>query len=123
MIVLRSKLYSVPQDQNQNPQNQFQPNNEQQVAREVSSRDLQVEQMKQQRQLLQTQRMRQKLEMQERLEKARQIQRAQRDKLEEKENIKKELTQAKKQEQLNGAQNVSLYKTRAHAVDPVPMKN
>ena len=90
MIVLRrSKSFSSPEQ-----------------SQEVTSRDLLVEQMKQQRQLLQTQRLREKLQAQER-----------RDMM--KNQVKINKIQA---EQNDGAKNVSLYKTRAKTVPPVSMK-
>ncbi|MBP3732538.1 MAG: hypothetical protein J6I84_04755 [Bacilli bacterium] len=108
MIVLRrSKSFSSPEQ-----------------SQEVTSRDLLVEQMKQQRQLLQTQRLREKLQAQERRDMMKNLREAQKDSDEDKNDQMKNQVKINKiqAEQNDGAKNVSLYKTRAKTVPPVSMK-
>ncbi len=117
MRVLRSKSFANPLFNNNSPQDQ--------QTKEVTSRDLQIEQMKQQRQLLQTQRMREKLQAQERRDVLRHIRHANKDAAEEKADQVKTPTRLTQEQndQNEGARNVGLYKTRAKAVPPVPMKH
>lgn len=113
MIVLRSKSYAVPSEQEQ------QPSQDQKVA---TSKDLLIEQMKLQRALLQTQKQRQQLQAQESRDRLRQVTTAQRieqrkDEQEDKNNLK-----VRKMEVDEGAKNVNLYKSKSTAVPPVSMK-
>jgi len=91
----------------------------------ITSRDLLVEQMKQQRQLLQTQRLREKIQAQERRDSMRNLRMAQKDSEEEKiDDMKNQIKINKSQNDQNDiARNVGLYKTRSKPVQPVSMKN
>lgn len=103
MIILRNKNFSTTDD--------------------VTSRDLQLEQMRMQRQLLQTQRMREKLAAQERRDAMKTLQQSQKDDTDEKESQAKNQIRLKKLDnEETGAKNVNLYKTRSKVVSPVPMK-
>ena len=124
MIVLRTKSYadSLPLQDNQNIQPQEQQPQGEQL---LTSKELLLEQMKQQRQLMQTQRLRQKIQAQEARDRFRALQNAQKADREEKMDDAKNVIKAKQLEnQSNSAEakNVSLYKTRSKVVAPVPMK-
>lgn len=122
MINFRRKVFAdVPtpgemlQDigQNTNPNNQG----------NTSSKDLLVQQMRLQRQIILTQQARQKLQQQERLARIRQTNTEQRIEQQKEETQSRNQLKAKKLEQdSNSISNTSLYKTRSHAVQPVPMK-
>ena len=114
MIVLRSKKFAVTD-----------PKDEQEALNQqmITSRDLQIEQMKQQRQVLQTQRLREKIAAQERRDSMRNLQEAQKQAAKENESeSKNQIKTAKIQDQREEARNVGLYKTRSEPVQPVPMK-
>lgn len=118
MIILRSKFFA--DEQEQAAQNLQESINQQQIT----SRDLQIEQMKQQRQILQTQRLREKIQAQERRDAMVNLRQAQKQQAKENnDDIKNQIKIAKNQAQEEGAKNVSLYKTRSKAVQPVPMKH
>ena len=106
MIILRKKIFSTT-DNTEN----------------VTSRDLQLEQMRMQRQLLQTQRLREKIAAQERRDAMKNLQRSQKEDAEEKSSQAKNQINVKKLENDDlGAKNVNLFKTRSKVVAPVPMK-
>ena len=114
MIVLRSKKFAVT-----DPEDEQVALNQQMVT----SRDLQIEQMKQQRQVLQTQRLREKIAAQERRDSMKHLQEAQKQAAKEnQEDTKNQIKTAKIQDQREEAKNVGLYKTRSKPVQPVPMK-
>ena len=114
MIVLRSKKFAVT-----DPEDEQVALNQQMVT----SRDLQIEQMKQQRQVLQTQRLREKIAAQERRDSMKNLQEAQKQSAKEnQEDTKNQIKTAKIQDQREEAKNVGLYKTRSKPVQPVPMK-
>jgi hypothetical protein len=114
MIVLRSKNFAVT-----DPKEQQEALNQQMVT----SRDLQIEQMKQQMQILQTQRLREKIAAQERRDSMKNLQEAQKQETKQNESENKNLIKtAKIQDQREEAKNVGLYKTRSKPVQPVPMK-
>ena len=116
MIILRSKAFA------DSPENNIQENLNQQM---ITSRELQIEQMKQQRQLLQTQRLREKIAAQERRDAMKNLTQAQKDAAKENDNdTKNSIKVAKVQNERadDSAKNVSLYKVRSKPVQPVPMK-
>ena len=118
MIVLRSKSYADP---SYSPEPPSQPQQE----NPLTSKELMIEQMRQQRQLMQTQRLRQKIQAQEARDRMRALQTAQRmDKEEKAEDAKNNIKVKKLENQDNSAvaKNVPLYKTRSKLVAPVPMK-
>lgn len=110
MRILRLKKFAETDQENLNQQM-------------ITSRDLQIEQMKQQRQVLQTQRLREKIAAQERRDSLRNLSDAQkREAKENQEETKNQIKTAKIQDQREEARNVNLYKTRSKPVQPVPMK-
>ena len=118
MIILRSKFFA---DEQQQAAQNLQDNINQQ---QITSRDLQIEQMKQQRQLLHTMRLREKIQAQERRDAMVNARLAQKQSAQEKDDdIKNQIRITKNQAQDEGAKNVGLYKTRSKAVQPVPMKH
>lgn len=122
MIVLRTKSYADSLQDNQNIQPQAQQPQGEQL---LTSKELLLEQMKQQRQLMQTQRLRQKIQAQEARDRFKALQNAQKADREEKMDDAKNVIKAKQLEnQSNSAEakNVSLYKTRSKVVAPVSMK-
>jgi coproporphyrinogen III oxidase-like Fe-S oxidoreductase len=122
MIVLRSKSYAdLPSNDNNNP---LQPT-PQQEENPLTSKEMMIEQMRQQRQLMQTQRLRQRLQAQETRDKLRAIRAAQKMEKEEKSEDDKNNIKIKRlenQDNSSMAKNVSLYKTKSKLVAPVPMK-
>lgn len=110
MRILRLKKFAETDQENLNQQM-------------ITSRDLQIEQMRQQRQILQTQRLREKIAAQERRDSLRNLSDAQkREAKENQEETKNQIKTAKIQDQREEARNVNLYKTRSKPVQPVPMK-
>ena len=120
MILIRNKVFAdLPQSQNQ-PNANPSPKDEM-----LTSKELMIEQMKQQRQIMQTQRLRQKIQAQENRDQLKAIQNAQRVEREEKDDDMKNNIKVKRIENQDNsaeAKNVSLYKTRSKIVPPVPMK-
>lgn len=116
MIIRRKLFASTPQPENkgQQPAQGF--------GDQMSSRDLQLEQMKLQRQLMQTERMKQKMQAEERRDEARRL--MQQQKLEQQKEVEdnKQRIRIKKMESGENNVNVSLYKTKPHPTAPVPMK-
>lgn len=102
---IKRKLFSNPQEQPQ-----------------MTSKDIQVEQMKLQRQLLTTQRMEQKLKAEERRSEMNRI--IQQQRMEKNKDLEedKQRVRIKKMEQVNNDANTSLYKTKSRPVPPVAMK-
>lgn len=102
---IKRKLFSNPQEQPQ-----------------MTSKDIQVEQMKLQRQLLTTQRMEQKLKAEERRSEMNRI--IQQQRMEQRKDLEedKQRVRIKKMEQANNDTNTSLYKTKSRPVPPVAMK-
>ena len=95
MIVLRSKKFAVT-----DPEDEQEALNQQMVT----SRDLQIEQMKQQRQVLQTQRLREKIAAQERRDSMKNLQEAQKQAAKEnQEDTKNQIKTAKIQDQREDA--------------------
>ena len=114
MIVLRSKKFATAD------LDTVQENLNQQM---ITSRDLQIEQMKQQRQILQTQRLREKIAAQERRDSMKNLQEAQKQAAKENETeSKNQIKTAKIQDNREEAKNIGLFKTRSKPVQPVPMK-
>ena len=96
-----------------------QPNNQDQLT----TKDLQLEQMKLQRQLMQTQRMKQRLESEEKREQSRRIMQLQ--KMEQRRDIeedKQRLKSKKLENDSSDKNNTSLYKSKSHPIAPVSMK-
>ena len=93
-----------------------------QAPEQMTSRDMQLEQMKLQRQLMQTGRLRQKLEAQERRDESRRIMQLQ--KMEHLKDIEedRQRVRVKKLEDKDDNVNTSLYKSKSHPVAPVSMK-
>ena len=93
-----------------------------QAPEQMTSRDMQLEQMKLQRQLMQTNRLRQKLEAQERRDESRRIMQLQ--KMEHLKDIEedRQRVRVKKLEDKDDNVNTSLYKSKSHPVAPVSMK-
>ena len=93
-----------------------------QAPEQMTSRDMQLEQMKLQRQLMQTSRFRQKLEAQERRDESRRIMQLQ--KMEHLKDIEedRQRVRVKKLEDKDDNVNTSLYKSKSHPVAPVSMK-
>ena len=93
-----------------------------QAPEQMTSRDMQLEQMKLQRQLMQTSRLRQKLEAQERRDESRRIMQLQ--KMEHLKDIEedRQRVRVKKLEDKDDNANTSLYKSKSHPVAPVSMK-
>jgi len=93
----------------------------------VTSKDILIEQMKQQRQLMQTIRLKDKLRAEERKERMRSLQKIQKAKQEEDERIVKSITKAAEESTNNSegikARAISLYKSRSTPVPPVSMSN
>lgn len=102
---IKRKLFSNPQEQPQ-----------------MTSKDIQIEQMKLQRQLLTTQRMEQKLKAEERRSEMNRI--IQQQRMEQRKDLEedKQRVRIKKMEQVNNDANTSLYKTKSRPVPPVAMK-
>ena len=114
MRILRSKKFAITD-----------PKDEQEALNQqmITSRDLQIEQMKQQRQILQTQRLREKIAAQERRDSMKNLQEAQKQAAKEnQEETKNQIKTAKIQDQREEAKNIGLYKTKSKPVQPVPMK-
>lgn len=116
MRIRRKMFASVPQPQNNKSQEVVGGN------QQLSSKDLQLEQMRLQRQLMQNERMKQKLQAEERRDKARRLMQQQR--LEQRKDMEedKERLSVRKMENDRNNPNVSLYKTKPHPTAPVPMK-
>ena len=93
-----------------------------QAPEQMTSRDMQLEQMKLQRQLMQTSRLRQKLEAQEKRDESRRIMQLQ--KMEHLKDIEedRQRVRVKKLEDKDDNVNTSLYKSKSHPVAPVSMK-
>lgn len=93
-----------------------------QAPEQMTSRDMQLEQMKLQRQLMQTNRLRQKLEAQERRDESRRIMQLQ--KMEHLKDIEedRQRVRVKKLEDKDDNVNTSLYKSKSHPIAPVSMK-
>lgn len=91
----------------------------------VTSKDLQVEQMKLQRQVMQTQRMRQRMESEERLNRARQLSQMQRNQQKEDQSDRENQVKVKKlqEDSINPAdRNWNLVKSKAKTTPPISMK-
>lgn len=123
MIILRRKFYAAL---NSNKPNEIDQSQLQQPDT-LTSKDLQIEQMKMQRQIMATQRMRQKMQAEERQAQAKQL--AQLQKAQQKDNQEEKNNQVKVQrmqqnnENLNPAdRNWNLVKTKAKTTQPVSMK-
>lgn len=96
-----------------------------QAKQEMSSRDLQIEQMRLQRQILETQRMRQRIQAEERTQQLKQTTQVQ--KMEQKKDEVRDENQlkAKKIDAQNNRQeinNIGLYKTKSKPTPTVSMK-
>lgn len=103
MIVLRTKTYAALEEE------------------QLTSKDLAIEQFRQQRQLMQTQRLKQKLQAQEARDRMKALEGMQKAEKEEQADQLKNQIQVKQQENTDGAKNVGLYKTRAKTTPPVGM--
>lgn len=91
-------------------------------SQEVTSRDLQLEQMRLQRQQIQIQHQRQQLLAKEQMAKARALTQLQKMENEEKQSESKDRIKVRQQEaNLQGPDNTHLYKTKSKAVQPVSM--
>ena len=113
---IKRKIFSNP---NPPSQNLIQPGNPQQLT----SRDIQLEQMKLQRQLMITQRTKQKLQAEERRSEMNRI--IQQQRMEQRKNTEedKQRIRVKRMEDQNNSvvNNTPLYKTKSRPVSPVPM--
>ena len=91
----------------------------------MTSKDLQIEQMRLQGQMIETQKMRQRLQAEERMQRMRQISQVQ--KMEQKKDEEEKDNQIKvrkieNQKENNNSENIGLYKTKSKPVQPVSMK-
>lgn len=127
-MIIKRKLYALSNqfDNIRNEEGQSPLNLTPQQPDTMTSKDLQIEQMKLQRQVMQTQRMKQRMESEERLNKARQLAQLQRAKQkedqEEKENQVK-IRKVQEDSNLNPAdRNWNLIKSKAKTTAPVSMK-
>ena len=92
-------------------------------SQEVTSRDLQIEQMRLQKQLLLIQHQKQQMRVKEEMAKRRQLQQLSRMESEEKQSQRSNQVKVRKMEaDKEKPDNTSLYKNRSQAVAPVPMK-
>ena len=117
-MIIKRKLYSSY------PAPQPQVLAEQQPA-PMTSKDLQLEQMKLQRQLIMTNRMRQRLQAEERQDQMRRITQLQKSEMRKDEQEDKNRVTVKRlenQSSENAKDNTALYKTKSRPVPPVPMK-
>ena len=89
---------------------------------QLTSRDIQLEQMKLQRQLMQTQRMKQKIQAEERNERAKRIMQQQKLEQQKEREEDRQMLRVKSMENKENNPNTSLYKTKSHPVTPVSMK-
>ena len=125
---IRSKLFSQPQptpiDNNSGQQQPPTPGFG--TSGNITSKDLMLEQMRQQRQWLQTQRLRQRLQAQEKRDQMKaSMMNQKRQSEEDKQDLKNSINIKKVENQSSEAEakNVGLYKTRSRALQPVPMKH
>lgn len=112
-MIIKRKLFASQQ----NPQPQ-----EVEQDSKMSSRDIQLEQMKLQRQLMQTQRMKQRMQAEERRDEAKRLMQQQKLEQQRDREEQKQRISIKRQEN-NDNVNTSLYKSKSHPVAPVPMKH
>lgn len=120
MIIKRKYFSSNPQQPSIEQQSEI--NNEKQ---NMTSKDLQIEQMKLQRQMMETQKMRQRLQAEERMQKMKQvsqIQRMEQKKDEDNKDNQLKVRRIEKQTENNNSENIGLYKTKSKPVQPVSMK-
>ena len=117
MIKIKRKLFSK-----QGNKESSSVNSSVNPPNQLTSRDMQLEQMKLQRQLMQTNRMRQRLEAEERRDESRRIMQLQ--KMEQRKDIEedKQRVRIRKMEEGDQNNNTSLYKSKSHPVAPVSMK-
>lgn len=107
MIVLRDKSWSLP---------------EQEPSQEITSKDLQLEQLRLQRQQRLIQHQKTQLRIKEDMAKSRALAQAQKREAEKDTSEAKDRIRIKQQEQESqGSQNTGLYKTRTKPVAPVSM--
>ena len=116
-MIIKRKLFANPTLE--------QPPEINQTRQEMSSRDLQIEQMRLQRQVLETQRMRQRIQAEERMQELKQSTQAQ--KIEQKKDEAREDNQLKvkkidAQNNRKDVNNIGLYKTKSKPTPTVSMK-
>ena len=90
---------------------------------QITSRELQIEQLRMQRQILETQKLKEKLRAQESQQRLKQLSQAQ--KVEQKRDMEEDKNQIKVrriEDENNSPKNVSLYKTRSKVITPIPMR-
>lgn len=117
-MIIKRKLFASYPTPEQNPEID-------QARQEMTSKDLQIEQMRLQRQILETQRMRQRMQAEERMQELKQS--TQNQKLEQKkdEAQKDNQLKVKKIDAQNNRQevnNIGLYKTKSKPTPTVSMK-
>ena len=125
MIVLRNKKFSVPK-----PGEMISPTRQQQVpqqgndnSQELTSKDLQLEQMRMQKQILQIQHQKEQMKIKEDMARRRNLTQLNKMESEEKQTQQKNQIKTRKIEANNDrADNTGLYKTKSKPVQPVPMK-
>ena len=125
MIVLRNKKFSVPK-----PGEMISPTRQQQVpqqgndnSQELTSKDLQLEQMRMQKQILQIQHQKEQMKIKEDMARRRNLTQLNKMESEEKQTQQKNQIKTRKIEANNDkVDNTGLYKTKSKPVQPVPMK-
>lgn len=130
MIIKRKLFASSPQQYLPPGQQSQQPKDpgilqQESFQQQVSSKDLQIEQMRLQRQLLETQKMRQRIQAEERMQEMKAQQAAQKIEQQKDEQQKENQIKVRKMEnqrEANNETNLPLYKTKSKPVKPVSMK-
>jgi hypothetical protein len=122
MIVLRDKEFSVPKVGETISSKSQIPQQGDDNSQEVTSRDLQLEQMRLQRQQRLIQHQRAQLQVKENMARARALAQRQRIEREKSESDQKDSIKIKQMEEnSNAAKNTNLYKTQSRPVAPVSM--
>jgi len=125
MIVLRNKKFSVPK-----PGEMISPVRQQQVpqqgndnSQELTSKDLQLEQMRMQKQILQIQHQKEQMKIKEDMARRRNLTQLNKMESEEKQTQQKNQIKTRRIEANNDkVDNTGLYKTKSKPIQPVPMK-
>lgn len=125
MIVLRNKKFSVPK-----PGEMISPARQQQVpqqgndnSQELTSKDLQLEQMRMQKQILQIQHQKEQMKIKEDMARRRNLTQLNKMESEEKQTQQKNQIKTRRIEANNDkVDNTGLYKTKSKPIQHVPMK-
>lgn len=125
MLILRNKKFSVPKPGEtieMNRQSQL-PQQGNDNSQELTSKDLQLEQMRMQKQILQIQHQKEQMKIKEDMARRRNLTQMTRMESEEKQTQQKDQIKIRKMETSNDKpDNTNLYKSKSKAVQPVPMK-